>query len=302
MSMWAALVFSSVAVAQEPVSGLVWRWEEGQHRRFLASADVELVEPLEFNGLVNTDNRIGAFKAMFVLDCAATTRVGKAAWELTCDIDAASVVVTPIPSHRGKCGPVAEEWARQFDDVYTVVIVQTADGRLRDVSLRGTNVDTDRFQRIGEWQRQMLLRALAPLDVHLPKKGEVQGEGWFQKAGMAMAYPSFSGGIGSYRWAHALAEGAAPPMVSWIQQAEGTIQPGGDGVETAMMTLSLKLDGSATFDTSAGQLVQASYFEDGYATASSVQAEAGRNGKYTQTSFIQLLGDEVPMLPASGER
>jgi hypothetical protein len=290
-----------LAADAQAASGLEWKWEAGQTRRFLVRSAVEIPEPIDFLGKLNSDARISKFTLTMVLNCAAETALGKSAWLLRCDIDAAGLQALPLPAHVGQVGPIAEQWADVLQDEAWLQIVQRTDGKLKSVDLEGVDKSNDRFQRVAEWMRQMCLRAVAPLDIHLPRKGELEGDAWFQTSGMAIAAPSFTGGIGAVRWTHQI-QSTDGAVLAWVDRADGTIQPGGESVDSSLMTLAMTLDGSARFDTALGALVESQYYAAGQATSSSAQSEAGRNARYVQTSYLQLLVDGVvPMVPASGE-
>jgi hypothetical protein len=289
------------AQGAQAASGLVWKWEEGQGRRFLVRSTVEMPEPIDFFGKLNSDARISKFTLTMVLSCVQEAKLGRAGWLLRCDIDAAGLQALPLPAHVGQVGPIAEQWADVLQDEAWLQIVQRPDGKLKSVDLEGVDKSNDRFQRVAEWMRQMCMRAIAPLDVHLPRKGELEGDAWLQTAGIAFAAPSFTGGIGAVRWTHRI-QSTDGSIVSWVDRGEGTIQPGGESVDSTLMTLAMTLDGSARFDTALGALVESQYYAAGQATSSSAQSEAGRNARYVQTSYVQLLSDgTVPMVPASGE-
>jgi len=298
--MWRVVVGLLLASPAWAASGLQWKWTEGQTRRWLLKSEVELAEPMDFLGRLNVDTRISKFTLTGIVACTATFPLGKRGWELRCDIEHASLTAVALPSHVGRVGVVVEEWVRVAEGESWLQVVQRPDGRLSSVHLEGVDRSNDRFQRVAEWTRQMWMRALAPLDIHLPKKGEAEGV-WPQKGGLAFAAPSFTGGIGAVLWTHTLQPGDGP-VVAWTDDGRGTIQPGGEYVESSMMTLSMSLSGSGRFDTADGSLEESQYRVVGTATASSMQAEAGRNPKYVQTSYAQRLADGVvPALPPSGE-
>jgi hypothetical protein len=303
---WAGAA-SGVAQAAEPsvpvviTEGLSWRWTPGEARRFLLRADVVLPEAIEFNAAVNTDTLVNQVSIGLVVSCAPSATLGKAAWELRCDIDDATLAATPNPQSVGLVKGVAEEWSAVLRDQGWLQVVMGANGRIRSVDLEGTDKRIERLRLITETMRQLILRAFAPMDVELPRDGSDHGTGqWVQRGGIAFMLPSLTGTLGNadVTWTLGTRNVARVLLTS---QAKGVIVSSEEFMGNPRNTIAVTMNGTAVFDTAAGTLTQASFRMEGTVTAGSVQAEAREYG-YTQTSNIKLLKDgETVNLPAPRE-
>jgi hypothetical protein len=292
------------AVPAHAVTGVVWQWPEGVTRRFVARSDVQLGEAVEFNAANNIDAYASRIKLALILSCRATSTVGKQAWNIRCDIDDASVEAQPTPATQARAGEVAEEWALVYRDLAWIEFVMGADGSIRSFDLEGVDKRIRRLQAIGEVMRQIAMRALAPLNLQLPKKGDDRGQGgWVQNDSLALMLPSNQGTLGNAPITHTLnaSPAGSDQVLSWVSQGSGVLASSEEMNESARNTFAMKLDGSARFDRSLGTLLEAQYYAEGRATASSIQAEAHLEAGYTQTAYIQLIpeGEAAPGLPTS---
>lgn len=285
-------------------TGLVWQWPEGAHRRYLVKADVTVPDMMVFNARNNIDTQISALDLAMVIDCSVAYPLGKKGWELRCEIEDAAVRASGTPSTRARVPEVAAEWAQVLRDEASIQIVQGADGRIRSVDLTGVSKQMARWQAIGEVMRQFVARTIAPMDVTLPPKGTDGGVGaWLSTQGSVWALPTNVGSLGSSKTTYTIAAEQGTSVVAAFH-GEGTIISGEETSSGgARNTIVGTVDGSFRFDTATGTLVESQYLMEGRATASSVQAEAGRNGMYIQASLVQLLLDgRKPDLGATGER
>lgn len=301
-----ALASNLVASPAHAVTGLEWQWPEGVTRRFVARSDVQLGEAVEFNAVENVDAYATRVKLALLLSCTATGPAGKTGWYLRCEIDDASVSAMPTPGTQGRVTAIAEEWAATYRDQAWIEFILTRDGALRSFDLEGVDKRIRRMQSIGEVMRQMALRALAPLNVQLPKKGDERGMGqWVQRDSIALTLPSNQGTLGNAPITHTLT--AAPTdgdsISTIVSHGEGVLATAEELNETARNTYAMKLDGSARFDRAAGTLLESQFYAEGRTTSSSIQSEARIASGYIQTTFMQLLpeGDAPPSLPPSVE-
>ena len=282
--------------------GYAWSWQPGQTRRFVAKAEVVLPEAIEFNAAVNVDALVNTVQIDLVLSCAALDEVGKTAWLVRCDIDAASLRATPNPQSVHRVEKVAPEWATVLADQAWIELIQGVDGKIRQVDLKGVDTRINRLRRIGEMMRQLVLRAIAPLDVHLPKGGDDRGAGqWIQKGGLAWMLPSLTGTLGSSetRWQVGTQSGDRSLLAS---SAKGVIASSEEFNGQPRNTIAAQMTGAAVWDAADGALVESSYRMTGTVTASSVQAEA-REYSYSQVALVRQIapGTPDPKLEPSGE-
>lgn len=305
----AALVVSCALAAGAPgtaeaTEGLAWSWEEGQTRRFLLRAEVVLPEAIEMNAELNTDALVGKLTVTVVTSCTAEKVRGKKSTLLGCDFEDAAVIAEPQAQSQGITGPVAEEWATRLVERAHLEIVQGTDGKIRTFTLTGLPDRIRRTRAIAENMRQVLRRVFAPLDIHLPRKGDDKGQGaWRQREAMVFALPSTSNSLGGIDFTHTVQGVSDDGVVSWLMQGRGMVGSTEELGGASRNTLDLDLDGTARFDVDEGTLLDAQYYCEGKATASSIQAEAGREGAYIQVAMAKLLTDgETPDLPTSGEK
>jgi hypothetical protein len=281
--------------------GLAWRWAPGEVRRYLLRADVVLPEAIEFNAAINTNALVNQVSIGLVVSCSPSATLGKAAWELRCEIDDATLSATPNPQSVGLVKGVAEEWSAVLRDQGWLQVVMGANGRVRSVDLEGTDKRIERLRLITETMRQLILRAFSPMDVELPKDGSDHGTGqWVQRGGIAFMLPSLTGTLGSADVTWTLGSRNVSRVLI-KSQAKGVIVSSEEFMGNPRNTIAVTMNGTAVFDTDAGTLTQASFRMEGTVTAGSVQAEAREYG-YTQTSNIKLLQDgETVHLPAPRE-
>lgn len=80
-----SLMLSSFLAVAEAGEELVWRWEEGQHRRYLLRANLSFPElvPYDFANLMATESDV---EFTVVIDCSVADTLGRRGWELACDL------------------------------------------------------------------------------------------------------------------------------------------------------------------------------------------------------------------------
>lgn len=282
---------------------MVWQWPEGVERRYMASAQIDLPIVVEFDAPVNTDAQITGFNLVLLLRCGLDAPIGRSAFAVRCDIDDASLQVEPVTSSRGRVAPIAEEWARILRDDAWIQVEMTNAGRVRNVDLEGVDKRVQRLQVIGETMRLFVARALAPLDVALPRKGTDNGLGqWVQPASNINALPRPDGSVGTMVVVHQLSR-TDGSSVFWSFHGDGSLASADDAQSTARFSFTTTADGSAIFDTASGTLIESQLLAEGRSTASSINTSSGGNQQYRQASYIRLLAPDAPAptLPRSGQ-
>lgn len=152
------------------------RWEPGQAVRYHAET-LFSAGSLPMIARQNTEAR--AVKLAVTLDLACVPTARKKGWELVCDVEGAKLQGEAVPGEQERLDQVLAESASTFAAA-TVVVGLSADGRVSSVDLRDVDRSDERSAQIAETLRQMARRAVAPLDVEMPKDGEDPGKPWKQ--------------------------------------------------------------------------------------------------------------------------
>lgn len=299
-----AVLLASVAVFLAPTpaqatDGLGWQWSADTARRWLLRAQVDLPSAMPLAARVDTDAQVVAFTLSLVVTCRMGQELGRNAWELVCDIEDASLSALPVELFRGRTLPVLEEWTAALRDQATLRLTQARHGRLRGVDLEGLPSGTTREQDIALWARLALLRALAPLDMELPKRGDDRGSGaWRQTEAMALHLVTPVGTSGGARLEHALQQ-EREGVVDVVVHGEGVVAEGASADGQLLHAYTMVLDGSYRFDTREGTLLESRYMAEARPTAGSVSAEGGAGFSYVQAVMLKALPADGP-LPALG--
>lgn len=292
----------SLCTTANATTGLAWQWPQGEERRFYARTQLDLPEAFEVFGLNNHDSYVSRVQLELVIRCAPSAPATKTSFALRCEIDDAAIQARPTSSSRGVTALVLPEWTSILKDKAWIEIEQGANGRVRLVDLEGTDKRIQRVQNISENLRLLVARALAPMDLLLPKKGDDNGVGgWVQTESNIYALPTPLGTYGSPQITHTI-QRTDGDVVMWTFHGEGTIASGDQFGESSRVTAAIKTDGSARFDTARGLLLESQYIADGESTASAVKSEQGAV-TYVQSTLIQYLPPDkaAPALSVSGE-
>lgn len=297
----AAVVLTALAVARpaHATEGLGWQWSGDTLRRWLVRAQVELPSAMPVYGLTNVDAQVTSFTLSMVLTCRVKTELGRNAWELGCDIDDASLSALPVAPFQGRTLPVLEAWTAALRDQASLVLTQARHGRLRAVDVLGLPQGTPREQEVALWVRLAVLRALAPLDLELPKRGDDRELGtWRQSDALVFHLPTPTGTSGGARLEHRILA-VRDGQVSVALRGGGIVAQGADADGQLLQTYEATLDGSYRFDTAHGTLLESQYVAEARPTAGSMGAEGVKGFPYVQAAFIRALApDEVA--PALG--
>jgi hypothetical protein len=179
-------------------------------------------------------------------------------------------------------------------------------GRVRTIDLEGVDkTRNQRFSQIAETMRLLMVRAFAPLDLELPRKGDDKGKGtWRSDTMLATRLPVEAGTMGQVPVSHAITA-TDGSVIAFSSKGKGVIASGEmrvvNNVEVPAVTLDLSYEGVARFDTATGRLLERDYLVDGRETASSLTADGTAGTIYVQSARLLLLGpDDRPTLPESG--
>lgn len=293
-----------VASSASATEGLAWNWDSGPHR-YLLRADVQMAEVMWVKVTVGQDARVVGFAIDIVTECVAGDAVGRRGVSITCTLDDLAIRLDPVATELGLLAPFAQE----LDTLYTgkpVTFTMLHDGRIRAIEIQDVDTIDRRINQIHQPFREMLKRALATLEVRLPRRGTDRGNGrWTELGTLAMGFPSEFGTMGRAD-VHLAISGTTEGVVDLQIRGEGVLGTGEvisiNGTERPKNLYEMTMAGTAAFDTAGGFLVAQNFSTNAVATASSQQGEGMSHG-YVQRSESRHLESGVRVvLPESGER
>ena len=238
-----------------------------------------------------------AVKLGVTLDLSCVPAAARKGWQLTCDVESARLQGQAVSGDQEKLDRVLAESAASLAEG-TLVVDVAADGRVTGVALRGLPTDDEREAQIAEVLRQVCRRALAPLDVELPKDGVNPGKPWKQ-GGTPLAAELFVNAVpiwsGAGSTATPVAAGVAGGLslkhaVTAVDAAGLRFSTEGKGNVTALVTDSntyyahVEIGGQGRFDPAAGQIAYATLTVTA-ADSASASVRSLADG-YTQSGWI----------------
>lgn len=197
--MMKGLVLGALAlVSANAVAGeALWNWEEGEKHRYVIRNEVALSKLFQMNSETNENRRVIGWITQFNLGCEGKGAVSKKAFRVSCTID--DMLLVPEPNKGDVKGmlDIANEW----DDLLLgarVDIEMKRTGEILDVELSETKIKLQnvRGRELGWAMRAVIERALAGLDVRLPKKGDTSRGEWVGKPLRLASNPTQLGMVG----------------------------------------------------------------------------------------------------------
>jgi hypothetical protein len=287
-------LFAHQAVA---VEGLEWKWDSP--RRFLLISDVNAPEYLLFQAEKNHQARVFKWRTNMVVSCVASP-LGKKAAAVNCAIDDISLQAQSLPGD----AQYLPEVLADLDSKLTGAVIQMEmklDGRIRSVDLEGISKRHRRLGEIVETMRLVMARAVAVMDLQLPKKGDDGGKGfWGQKQSLVSSFPSSLGTLGSVRTQHELVE--QKDNLVLINSAGKGVAGSGRTIEVAGQEqvanfYDMEYAGQSGFDLTDGSLTTREYQLRATPTASSEMGGAWKGMAYLQyAKLMRLDSEEQPNL------
>lgn len=302
----AILAGLALAVPAHATSGLEWQWDEAE-RVYHILGEVQLPELVWLRAFNNKEVRLSGFRLELMTTCKAAEAAGKKAWEVHCRIDDVSLQAVRFPGDPpGTTDEILVEWDERLTGKH-VELLWRKDGRIRDVGwvdlVRRNRRDGENI----EVMRQLMVRAFAPLDLELPKKGDDGGTGaWDQGDTLLLTLPSSGGTVGGTQVTHTIAA-EKDGVVKVGTAGEGTISNAQSidttaGQANLANTYKMTLRGEAMFDTGQGHLLKREVLAAGAPTASSNLADAFAGLPYVQAFRVDLVpAGTAAALPPSKE-
>ncbi len=297
-----ACLFSNGAAAEEPA--LVWRWPEGVHRRFFVESEVAVPSPVWFVADRNREARVIAWQLRLVLDCSLKFRERRAN-ELACVVEDVGLLAAAVPGDGDSvwAGPVLPEILAEVDQKLTGAVLQleqTPWGRIRNVDLEGLDRGNRRTGQMNETLRMLLLRAVAGLDLQLPKGGVTTDKVWTQRESLLMKAPNQSGSFGGEESLHQVFQEVDTRRVI-RSVGRGMVVPMSGSSDETLNLYDSRLESAAVFDVASGALSERVWTVSGTPTASSAAAEGLSGLPYYQRGRLRMVGDALVDVGATGE-
>lgn len=291
-----------LAAVAHATTGLAWQFDAPV--RYELGVAVYFPQAVFIRAAENREARAIEIDVHLVTTCTPVGPLGKG-WQVRCRIDDLALGALAIAPDAGRLDPIVAEW----DTVLTGATVELAlqsNGRIKVLDLEGVPKGNDRLSEIQETMRQVLRRAFALIDLELPKKGDDKGRGeWRQGTALAMEFPTAVGTLGSAALQHRIT-GTNDGVVTLSTAGKGTIGSAETvsvrGNEQIRDLFEATLEGTATFDTARGRLVERQYLFEATPTASSAASQGARGFPYVQAARLVLLEDgQTVDLGVSGE-
>lgn len=247
---------------------------------------------------LGTENREArAVQTNLVVDmsCAATAEV-RAGWDLRCDLGAVHLSGTAVPGEGEKLTAIFEEYEALFAGT-SVEMFFTRSGRIRSIKLEGFERSTSRSAAVEVYMTQTITRALALLELELPKKGDDKGR-WWRQGGtpLVMALRSDEGTAGGISLKHRV-QAWEGDIAVFETEGRATVAYGGAMEADGTALYSVILGGQGRFDTASGTLEYREYLSQVDLTASSASALPSEHQKELGTLERIQPGDAVPVPP-----
>lgn len=287
-----SMCFMTPAQAAE---GLVWNWDKP--KRFLLVSDVNAPEFLLWQAELNYQARVFKWRTNIVASCVPA-EVGKKTALVNCHIEDISLQATSLPGDMKNLPKVLEDLDSKLSGA-SMQLELALDGRVRSVDLEGIDKKRRRLTEIVETMRLVLARAIAPLDLQMPKKGTDGGTGaWIQKQTLVTGFPSGLGTMGQVKTQHQIVEEEGDTIK--IQSSGSGIAGSGrmvevNGQEQVANFYDMQHAGEAVFDINDGSLISREYQVRGVPTASSEMGDAWNGMRYLQyAKLVRLDNGEKP--------
>ena len=239
----------TTASAQE----LSYSWEPGETMHYRLQAYVKAPRVLRFYASENLDARVVELTLGLELDCVAD-EPGRRKQGWSCDIRRIQLGGMAFEGEQDKLDAIFTEYTDILSKA-TVELEWTLRGQLKTVDIEGFSKRNDREQTRYEYLRLLIQRAIAALEIEVPKNGNASKK-WRQKGSpLGMRLPTRFGTAGGVRLEHEVTSFDAH-KISVQSVGRGTVSSGQSiesGVDNAV---NISLLGNAVFDAKTGVLLR----------------------------------------------
>lgn len=291
-------------VAPSLAGDLVWRWTPGQAVRYHAESLLTTPASPTYFEPGNGNEDVGASQVEIVLDLSCVGAAKSKGFDVLCDIEKARLGGIATRNEQVSLDRIFAAYGALLE-AGSVQITQLTDGRITGVDLEGVPNPNARSSEILNVLRQIVRRAVTPLDLQLPKNGDDDGKPWKQ-TGSPLAAEAY-GATGATGGLKLLNEIGAPQAgrVSIQTSGGGNLMLSRRDIEVGeLVNLVVAADGR--FDGAAGTLAYRSLSTSMEAIGANV-VQLGWDG-YKQVGWIarwnadgSLEGPDGPVAPAAPE-
>lgn len=300
----------STALAQDsdgPIEGLAWQWND-KELRYHINGSVFVPDWIWLRSLNNLEIRSNEIYMELVTTCGPR-EPSKKRWEVDCIIDAVGLQAAALPAdaQKQKSADAGEdsrldrilvEWSERLQGE-TIRTQWSATGRVRSITLPTLDRRNRRDGENSEIIRQVLVRALSPLDLNLPRKGSDKGDRtWSEKEPLLAGFLSDSGSVGNIPTQHTI-DVRRGDQVRITSQGAGTVGNAGRvqnvaGTQQIADFFEVEFTTETFFDIGQGHMVRREAIFGGSPTASSSIADGTAGLPYLQTYRVQLIPTDAP--------
>lgn len=245
--MW--MMWASAALAS---NGLEWRWEPPGAVAY--HVETVVTTPRGRRWYAEENDVARATKQMLLMDLHCSGQPAGKRAVVRCRMDNVEFRGTAIAGEEAALASIMERDARRLEG-RTLSVEMRLDGRFGSVDVESDpQVATSRAARSMDGLRQMVERALAPLDLQLPKDGVDKSKSWKRKGlPLSMKLMTSQGTSGSVVLKHSVTgwNGALARIAS---TGRGTVAEGMTMEQGTSTMLHISGVGRAQFNTELGQL------------------------------------------------
>tara|TARA_B100000575_G_scaffold107145_2_gene85326 strand:- start:179 stop:1057 length:879 start_codon:yes stop_codon:yes gene_type:complete len=241
------LVWTSIASAN---AGLEWRWSPGESVAYHVESVVETPRGRRWYAEENDVAR--ATKQMMLMDIRCSGVPAGKRTAVTCTMDTVEFRGVAVAGEEDTLAAIMSRDATRLQG-RKLFIEMRADGRFSSIDLEpGPPLKTSRAARIQDGLLQMIQRALAPLDLQLPKDGVDKGKKWKRKGvPLSMTLMTNQGTSGSVALKHSVTRWDGP-TARVESTGRGTVAEGATIEQGTSTMLHVTGSGRAQFNTALG--------------------------------------------------
>ncbi len=288
---------SAPAFASE-AGPLVSRWD--QPLRYHLEAAVSTPNGVQLLAVENKDAVARTHELLAEISCSGAA--AGSGYDVTCELDKVLVGGQAFPGDEDELAAILDEYQELLQGKQLQLSV-AADGRITLVDLEGIERVDERTGIIIEHLRQLMRRAVTPLDLGLPKKGALQDE-WKQKGSPLLfeLFTAYGTSGGRVMKNHLESQDGKLAVISTMGRAN--VATGIDRELAVSEIVNMVGGGTARFDMTTGQILYREVSVTGELTAESVQlgdvnvyALAAWAGRIEPDGSVQ--GAEGPVAPGA---
>lgn len=289
MSRWTALSLllgltsaSTGSIAQEAANVTVaFDWGDQAHHRWYMETEVVLPRFMWFKADFNKQARVSAFQVRMVVDCGHGVPLNKKTYEVECVIEDIGLSGSALPVEVGLLQPILDEADAGLTGA-TIQLQVKSNGRVSNVDLFGTDDRNRREREMHENLRLVLVRALAGLDIQVPRNGDVSAA-WGQYDNLLFSAPAAVGTQGSSETVHQLSQDTGEALV-FRSAGQGMVVP-----DAGYDNYACRYEGVWVFHRKYNIVTEHTWTVIGDPTASSGISEGVEGIPYAQRGRLQYL-------------